>query len=131
MNCAQPTISGTMMERRDEPATDIRNGNLLAARAAIPVADVFAGPERDALVARRIVEEGFEIFDAVWRARDIGVDCKAQNLRAARAFLIESIELITRALEEFARAVVLHHHHGNVVELDRVRQGDQRPMAGD
>ena len=35
-----------------------------------------------------------------------------------------------RALEQIVALVVLHDHHRDVVELDRVGQRDQRPVGG-
>ena len=50
--------------------------------------------------------------------------------RVLGAFRVEAVELVLDPLQPFGRGVVLDHHHGNVVELDRVRHGDETARGG-
>src|SRR5580693_1655310 len=87
----------------------------LAARAEIPVENRLACPERDAGMAACIVEKRFKILDPMRRTRDIGMDRKAKDLGTRGAFAIKPVELVARPLEENLRAVMLDHHHWDVV----------------
>src|SRR5208283_2492377 len=46
------------------------------------------------------------------------------------AFLVQAIEVIAAAAQHFLGRVVLHDHHGNVVDLNRVGYRDDRAMRG-
>ena len=59
---------------------------------------------------------------------NIGVDRDREEFGARRAFHVEPVELIDRAAQQLVGAMMLHDHHRNVVELDRVGQRHQRPV---
>jgi hypothetical protein len=61
---------------------------------------------------------------------DVGMNRQRADFCALRAFGIEPVELVDRAPEQIVTLVMLNQHHWNIVELDGVGQGDQRPFGG-
>src|ERR1035438_5670681 len=51
----------------------------------IPVADLARSHQRDAVMADDIVEQSFQIFDAMRNTRDVGVDRDCHDPRVASA----------------------------------------------
>src|SRR5262245_34379972 len=96
----------------------------------IPVEDLGAVPMQDAIDAARVIVNRSEALEAVLLAADIAVNPQLHDLGAALALGIETIELIDRALGEIFALVVLDDHDTDVVDLDRVRERDQRPFGG-
>src|SRR3979411_702763 len=107
-----------------------RDAELLAGDALVPVEDLRAVPMQHAVEAADIIVDLLEIFDPVRLPADIGVDRQRHDLRAVLAFVIQPVELILGAPQQVLALVVLHDHHGDVVDLDRVGQGDERPLGG-
>ena len=64
-----------------------------------------------------------------WPA-DIGVDRDRHDFRPLGAFAVEPLEAVDAALREIGRFMMLDEHHRDVVELDRVGQGDERAVRG-
>ena len=60
----------------------------------IPIENLLAVPVQHAVVARHVVVDRFEIFDAMRLARDVGVDRERDDLGALRAFGVEPVELV-------------------------------------
>ena len=58
------------------------------------------------------------------------MDRERHDLGALLSLRVEPIELVDRALEQIIALVVLHDHHRDVVELDRIGQRDERPVGG-
>ncbi len=83
-----------------------------------------------AVEAVDVVVDRFEIFDPVRLAADVGMDRQRHDFGAVFAFSVEPVELIDRAAEQIIALVMLHDHHRDVVELDRVGQGDERAVGG-
>ena len=52
------------------------------------------------------------------------------HARILRALGVEPIELVLAALEPLRGGVMLDDHHGDVVELERIRHGDDRSRGG-
>ena len=85
---------------------------------------------QDAGKAVDVVVDGFEVSDAVRLPADVGMDRDRHDLRPLGAFAIEPLEGIDAALREVGRFMMLDEHHRNVVELDRIRQRDERAVRG-
>src|SRR5437762_954166 len=82
----------------------------------MPVEDFGAVPVQGAGVAVDVIVDGFEVFDAVRLAADIGVDRDRHDLGAFFALLIQPVEGVDAAPGEVFRFMVLHEHHRDVVE---------------
>ena len=67
------------------------------ARPLIPLQNLLAGPEHDAVVAANVVVDRFQIFDAVRLAADIGVNGERADFGALFALGIELVELVDDA----------------------------------
>src|SRR5215831_17315374 len=94
----------------------------------VPLENLGTVPVNDTLMAIDILVYGFEILYAMGLARDIGVDRHCHYARPGRALRMESVEVVRAALLPVGRLVMLDDHHGDVVELHRVRQGDERSL---
>ncbi len=82
------------------------------------------GHQRDVVVLKDVVVEGFEVFDTVGDACQIGVDGNRHDARDFRAFLVETVELVAAAAEDFVGGLLLDGADGDVVDFDGVGDGD-------
>ena len=105
-------------------------GSLDLGNAAIPVEDLLAVPVQHAFVLIHVVVDLLEIFDPVRLPADIGVDRQRADFRALGTLGIKPVELVDGAPEQVVALVMLDQHHRNVIELDAVGQGDERPIGG-
>src|SRR6185437_1137138 len=99
-------------------------------RPLVPLQYLHPVPVQHPGEAGDTVVDGLQVFDPVRLAGDVGVDGDGHDLGAVLAFGVEAVEGVDAAPGEVFRFVVLHHHHRDVVELDRVRQGHQRAVGG-
>src|SRR6056297_3969859 len=83
----------------------------------VPVVDLLAGPELHAGVAGHVADRLGEVFRAVGRPGNIGMDGEGQDFRALARLGIELVELVDDLRLEVARDMVLDDHRGDVVEL--------------
>src|SRR6476620_11778378 len=104
-------------------------GSLDLGNAAVPVEDLLAVPVQHTLVLVHVVIDLLEVLNPVRLPADVGVDRQRADFRALRAFSVKPIELVDGALEQIVALVVLDQHHRNVVELDRIRQRDERTLG--
>src|SRR5271156_6826550 len=96
----------------------------------IPVQNLLAGPVYDAVKAAGVLVDRLEIFDPMRLAADVRVNSKGEDFRPLPAFSVKPVELIDGAAHQILALVMLDDHHRDVVELDRVRQGEQRSCFG-
>ncbi len=61
---------------------------------------------------------------------DVGVDRQRHDLGTVLALGVKPIELINRAPRQIIAFVMLHDHHRDVVDLDRIGQRDERALGG-
>src|SRR5436190_1971712 len=99
-------------------------------RRRVPIENLRAGPVQDAFESPRVLVNGFQIFDSMRLSADVGMDGKGHDLGAVFTLGIEPIELVYGAPGKIFALMVLNDHHGDVVDLDRVGQGDQRAARG-
>src|SRR5262245_14100779 len=92
----------------------------------VPRADLFARREPDALVRGDVVVHCLEVLDAMGDAGDVRVHGERHHARVHRALRVQPVELVLAAGEPLLRRVVLDHHHRDIVELERVRDRDER-----
>ena len=83
-----------------------------------------------AFVAEDVVVEGFEVFDSVGDAVQVGVDGDGHDAGDGGAFLVEAAELVAAAAEDLVGGLLLDGGDGDVVELDGVGDGDQGAGLG-
>src|SRR5262245_21598811 len=102
----------------------------LALGVLIPVKNLKAVPMQHALGSRGVFIERFKVFDSVRLAADVGMDGERHDLGALLALEVKAVELVDGALKEMLALMVLHDHHRDVVELDRIGQGYERPIGG-
>ena len=63
-------------------------------------------------------------------AADVRVNGERDEFGAMFALGIEPVELVLHQIEQIIAVVVLHQHHRNVVQFDRIRQRHQRAVDG-
>ena len=59
---------------------------------------------------------------------DVRVDRNRHHSGAVRSFSVERLELILGSAKKFLRFMVLENHHRDVVQLDAVRERNERAM---
>ena len=77
-----------------------------------------------------VVVDRLEILDPERLSADVGVDRDRHDFRPIPALFIQPVEAVDRALEHMIALVMLHQHHRNVVQFDRIGQRHQRPLGG-
>src|SRR5215475_13352 len=95
-----------------------------------PLVNLLAIPERDAGLLGEVGQHLFEIADTVRRARHVGMHAECHDPRGLFAFAVEAIECIDRTPQHGAGFVLAAHHDGDVINLDRIGQRDERPGLG-
>src|SRR5262249_60470592 len=84
---------------------------------AIPVENLLAVPMQNAFVLVHVVVDLLEVFDPMRLPADVGMNRQSADFCALRAFGVEPVELVDRALEQIVTLVMLNQHHRNIVEL--------------
>src|SRR5262249_49869259 len=102
----------------------------LALGVSIPVQNLQTVPMQHALESSCVFIDRFEVCDSVWLAADVGMDGERHDLGALLALEVKPVELVDGTLEQVLTFVVLHDHHRDIVELDRIGQGYQRSGCG-
>ena len=69
-----------------------------------------------------------EIFQPVRRAENVGMLHQRHHARAVGGVRVDLLELVARALEIFARRMMLDQHHGDVVAFLRVGHVEDAPL---
>src|SRR3954454_5101011 len=67
---------------------------------SVPIADFASGHQRHAVMAENVVEQGFQIFDAMRNACDIGMNRNSHHARIGCALEVEPVELVGTALQK-------------------------------
>src|SRR5580698_3645973 len=95
-----------------------------------PVENLLAGPEQDVLFLADVLDDLAEIFYAMRRAHDVGMDRDRHHAGRVGGIGIDLLELVERAVGIFRRLVVLDQHHGDVVAFLRIGHVHDRLAAG-
>src|SRR6201998_2868673 len=90
---------------------------------AVPVADLAGGHQRDTVMSDDIVEQRFQIFDAMGNTGDVGVNRDRHDPRVGFALEIQPVELIGAALEKLLGRQVLQRMDDDVVGFHRIGHG--------
>ena len=85
-------------------------------------------PDEDSLEAGEIVESLLQVGNPVRLSANIGVNAYGHHFHAFEALFIQLIESLIQAREPIIALMLMDHHHGDVVMLDRIGQSDQRAM---
>src|ERR1700760_1494438 len=99
-------------------------------RLEIPVEDLFTGHEGHVRLLPDHLDDTAEIFGAMRRPHDVGMEDERHDARGVRRVLIDLLELVERAILIFGRLVMLDQHHGDVVALLRIGNVDDRRRLG-
>src|SRR5258706_6495889 len=76
-----------------------------------PVKNLLSSPQMHARALPNVVEQLFDVADAMRHAADIGVQADRHHARARFALLIEAIEMIDAAAQPLLRGMLLQQHH--------------------
>src|SRR5215471_6321483 len=92
----------------------------------VPVEDLAPRHEYHAGKLADVVEDHVIVLDTVGYASNVGMCRDSHNTRTGGALLVERIEVIPGALENFRRAVVLDDIDRDIVDLHRIGDRDER-----
>ena len=96
----------------------------------IPLGDLFAGRPPHVVATVGVFEEFADRPDTVGMAGNMGMQPDAHQLAGNFAFPVELVELFLQHIERLAGRHAAAMEEGEIVDLDRIGDRDQRAVVG-